>query len=443
MDGRRNGFEPGAAPLKAMDAIARNALRWRDSYNPLRGLTIARTVALREAYDRGEMAEVQWAFRSLERSDADLLALVERRTAALLEMDWTIRTGDPGRPGYDPGLAEEQRAALWEAYNGIDNLYAAIEHLALAVFRGFAHLEKQGGGFEGGRFRGMSPPSHLEPVDQWNVVRDGSAPHWKYNPEARSSGYANLPASMTLDPAEFVLLEHPRPIDFYALPKCARTILGEKDWTGFMDIYGLPSGIVILPPEVPPGKEQAYAEHAQRIAQGASGALPSGSDSRANVGPPGAGPFRGYLDYFSEKLILAGTGGLLTMLTQSGSGTLAGGAHRETFRQLARGQARRISECFQKQLDQPLLNARFPGQPVLAYLTLDLQAAPETGDIVEHAVQLSQAGYRMDAQDLSERTGYELVEKPQAGRAGFSRSRLSAKAGTTNKEPAEAGTTNA
>ncbi len=390
-----------------MEAIARNALRWRDSYNPLRALTVGRTVVLREAYDRGEMAEVQWTFRTLERADADLLALVERRTSAILEMDWDIRTAPASRPGYDARLAAEQAAALREAYDRIDNLYEAIEHLAMAVFRGYAHLQKQNSELET-----RNAPTHLEPVNQWNVVRNGSGPDWKYNPEARSAGFATLPDSARLDPAEFILLEHPRPVDFYALPKSARTVLAEKDWTAFLEIYGVPSGIIILPPEVLPGKERAYAESAQRLSLGASGVLPNGSAYQPNAHPPGAGPFRGFLDYFTEKLVLAGTGGLLTMLTQSGSGTLAGGAHAEAFRQLARGHSRRISECLQHQLDLPLLRARFPGQPVLAYFTLDFQAAPETSEVVDHAQKLSAAGYMMDTQDLSERTGYRLVEKP-------------------------------
>ena len=392
-----------------MEALARNALRWRDSYNPLRSLTIARTVALREAFDRGEMAEVQWAFRSLERSDADLLALVERRTAAILDLDWNVRTATPGKPGYDTALAAEQAAALREAYDRIDNLYEALEHLALAVFRGYSHLQKQSSVLQL-----HSWIDHLEPVDQWNVVRDGSGPRWKYNPEAQSTGFSGLPDSMLMDPDEFIILEHPRPIDFHALPKCARTTLGEKDWTAFMDVFGIPSGIIIMPPEVPPGKEQAYAEHAQRLSQGASGVLPNGSDYRPNASPTMTGPFRGYLDYFTEKLVLAGTGGLLTMLTQSGSGTLAGGAHADTFRLLARGHGRRLSEGLQKQFDSVVLKAAFPGKPALAYFTLDFQAAPETDEIVDHALKLSQAGYLMDVEDLSERTGYNLLEKPGA-----------------------------
>jgi phage gp29-like protein len=390
----------------------KQTLRWRDALNPLRQLTLARVVALREAYDRGEMADIQWAFRAVERSDADLLALIERRTGAILEMDWNVKkaegkkqqTGSEHSPASrapsspDEVLAEEQAAALREAYESLDNLYEGIEHLSLAIFRGYAHLQKQ--------------PHHLEPVEPWNVVRNGSAPQWKYNPEARPVPFASLPDSLLMDPAEFVILEHPRPIDHYALPKHVRTALAERDWTTFVDIYGVPSGVVILPPQVPAGREDEYAQRAQSISEGAAGSLPNGADYKPNDGPRGINPFRGFLDYFTEKLVLVGTGGLLTMLAQSGSGTLAGGAHADTFRTLARGHGRRISEALQRQFDQPFLQAQFPGKPVLAYFTLEFQAEPDVEKAVEHILKLSQAGYTVTREEISERTGYEVTAKP-------------------------------
>lgn len=380
--------------------------RWRDSFNPLRGLTLPRVAALCEAYDRGEMAEVQWAFRAAERRDADLLALVERRTAAILEMDWTVREGRgraARRPGrMDAGLAREQAAALREAYEGVDNLYEAIEHLSLAVFRGFAHAQKQ-------RRRPDGDVTHLEPVDPWNVARDGAKGAWKYNPDSLSADFHNLPDDLLMRPADFVQVEHARPIDHLGLVKLARSAMGEKDWSAYVEIYGVPGGVVIMPEGVPPGQEEAYAGHAAAISEGASGTLPHGSEFHATDRPRGESPFRGYLDYLSEKLILAGTGGLLTMLAQSGSGTLAGGAHQDTFRQIARSHGRRLSEALQRQFDQPFLEARFPGRPHLAYFELVFQPDTNTGEVVRHAAELARGGYRVSAEELSDKTGYGVI----------------------------------
>ncbi|MCX6903480.1 MAG: DUF935 family protein, partial [Verrucomicrobia bacterium] len=386
----------------------------------------------------------QWTFRKMERSHPDLLALVKRRTGAILEMDWDIRLriadcglrNEDSDPAANPQstirnpqseMAAQQAAALREAYERIDNLYEAIGHLALAAFRGFAHLQKHTSlaprgtsgervGERGAYVVATTPDAitHLEPVNQWNLLRNGSGPEWRYNPKAFELTYGGAPLESELDPADFIILQDEQPIDYYALPCFVRANLGEKDWSSFLEIYGIPSGVVTMPPSVPSGKEDEYAEKAKEIAEGASGALPFGATYTPNDGPRGVSPFRAYLDYFTEKLVLVGTGGLLTMLAQSGSGTLAGGAHSDTFRTLAKAQARQISGAVQRQFDDPLLDALFPGQPHLAYFELNSAAETSSSAVLDDAVKAKQAGFTMDPSELSEKTGYQL----QA--AGFS-----------------------
>ena len=381
--------------------------RWRDTLNPLRSLTIPRVVSLHEAFDRGEMADIQWTFRAIERSDADLIALIERRNASLLEMDFDIRLVSKKRGDFDPALAEDQAACLREAYDRIANLYGLIEHLAGGVFRGYAVAARPDWSAPG--------PVTVTCVDPWNIVRDGSQGAWKYNPEAWQTTFAGLPEANLLAPEEIIVLTHARPIDHWALPKFCRTGMGEKDWTAFVEIYGIPSGIVIMPSEVPQGQEAEFSAAAEKAASGTPAALPFGSDYKPNDQPRGTNPFKDFLDYFTQKLVLVGTGGRLTMLTEAGSGTLAGGAHADTFRQIARAHARKINEALQRQVDADLLAAAFPGRPALAYFALDFQAEVDTGEIIDHALKLTQAGYRMDPAELSEKTGYAVTAAPQGG----------------------------
>lgn len=390
-------------PLAAqLGAHVKHANHWRDHYNPLRTLTIARVVQYHEAYDRGEMADVQWTFRAVERVYGVLSALIARRTSALLEMDWDIRTMAKTRTGFDPVLAQEQALALRAAYERIGNLYELIEHLAMAEFRGFAIA---------GRPDFSTPgPVKVEIVDGWNVVRDGTAGDWKYNPEAKSVGFLGLPEEALLPPEAIICAECRRPISFFALPLKARAALAEKDWTAFLEIYGIPQGVVIMPQEVPQGEEETFAEAAEKIAGGQPGALPYGSDYKPNDSPRGVNPFREFLNYFAEQVVLVGTGGRLTMLTESGSGTLAGGAHADTFRQIARGHARRIGELLQRTIDADVLAAAFPGRPALAYWQLDFLTDPAT--VIDDAVKLAQAGYQITLEELSEKTGYTLTAAP-------------------------------
>ena len=76
--------------MKRREIILRALRSWREQYNPLRGLDIARAVQLLEAGQRGEYAELQWTYEFIEQSDPDLIALVERRLSAMSELDWNV-----------------------------------------------------------------------------------------------------------------------------------------------------------------------------------------------------------------------------------------------------------------------------------------------------------------------------------------------------------------
>jgi hypothetical protein len=382
--------------------------RWRERFNPLRGLTVAWCVTLLEMYQRGEMADPTWAYYFVEQSDPDLFAIIERREAALIQLDWNTKpicerwSGEDARhEGFDSVLAGEQVSCLRESYEGVDNLYESFAHFQMATFRGFAHCEKWRNG-DGDIY-------HLEVVDQWNMVRDLLRGRWKYNPDAISTTFYAISDDMLIDPANFMIRERDRHVDRIGLLKFIRNSLGEKDWDAFMEIYGIPGGVVIGPNGVPPEKENEFRAAAQGIADGGSGYLPYGSIYTPNELQRGTDPFRPRLDYLTEKLVLAGTGGLLTMLTQSGSGTLAGSAHQEAFDTIARGEARTISALFQKQFDAEILERHFPGQPALAYFELAANEEQDPAAIGALVQQLSSGSYEIDPGELSEKLGFTIT----------------------------------
>lgn len=402
-----NAPSRGVSILKIIDRVN----SWRENYNPTVHLTMQRARYLVESYPRGEFADLMWTFGApftgIENADPDMIALLERRSTPILEMDWNIKIRDDV-PEESKNLAQEQSDFLRGFFENIDNLYEAIEHLTLAPFRGFSHLEKQ-----------ANPDGdlHLEILDQWNVVRDGLYGQWKYNPEARQCGFKDLPDKYILDPANFIIRVVRRPIGRIALVKFIRQNLSQKDWDAFIEIYGIPGGVVTGPANVDPAKEAEYESAAEKVATGGSGYLPNGSNYIPNDSPRGVNPFRDHLRYLTEQLILAGTGGLLTMLTESGSGTLGGNAHTETFKTICRGEARRISEILQTQLALPEITKRWALYPSYAYFELAANEEVNVGDITKQALDLSQAGYQIDPKELSEKTSYKLTLRPQTATA--------------------------
>jgi len=398
---------------------------WRDSYNPLRGMGMPRLVALLEAGERGQYADLQWFYHYMERSDAMVFAVMQRRRAALLACDWDIRqvaespgfrARGSGRSGQGPAdsasqrhyagasraLADEQAACLREAYDGIENLRDAVGFIFSAFFRGFGHLEKH--------FDPAGMVTRLEPVEQWFWVRDGLFGAWEYNENAVSGRWRGVP----IDLANFIVFETVALNRIISIPYLRKS-MSEKDWDGFLEVYGLPSIFLVGPPNTPEAKEAEYQKIAEEIVSDGRGFLPNGSDVKFVNGGGNRPPFLERLEYLDRQITVAATGGLLTMLAQSGSGTLAGNAHMETFRQIARGDAAMLSEVFQQQFDLPLLAEFFPGEPVLAYFEFAPAATDEASRVVEDAVKLTKAGVQVDPEELSEKTGYALQAVPGGG----------------------------
>ncbi len=56
---------------------------WRDRYNPLRGLTLARIVAMEDAADQGQPADLQWLWHHMELVNETVPAAIARRNAFL------------------------------------------------------------------------------------------------------------------------------------------------------------------------------------------------------------------------------------------------------------------------------------------------------------------------------------------------------------------------
>ena len=152
-------------------------------------------------------------------------------------------------------------------------------------------------------------------------------------------------------------------------------------------------------------------------------------------------PFRDRLAWLQEKLILAGTGGLLTSLGGStglnGSSTAA--VQAAAFADLARNDAREISELFQRSIDREILAQQFPGQPALAWFTLANEESEDLDKYTQRIAGLSAAGFIADAGEVGETLGLTLTRQsapaPGAGPFGFSNRIRNASKGDEVNQP--------
>ena len=373
---------------------------WRAQYNPLRGLTLRLVVAMLEQGERGNYTRLQWLFRYIEKRNATLRGVLQRRQASMTRLDWDIRVrSDAANAASGRSLAARQAAFLREAYERVANLREAVTFLGLAEFRGYAHLERH--------FDARGRVVRLEPVPQWFWARLGPDAPWQYNATARPG--LPMPQDPEITRERFIWREVDAPIDEVALIAHVRQALSQKDWDAFVETYGLPPIFLELPPDIPAEREEEYQAMAEAIIGDARGTVPNGTKIQTvEAGGRGQNPFADHLRYQDEQIVLAATGGKLTALAESGTGTLAGSAHQQAFDDIAEAEAAVISEIFRRQFDVPLLAREFPGQPVLAYFELAMTRELDAATVVNQALALAKAGYEIDPAELSEKTGYTL-----------------------------------
>ncbi len=381
--------------------------QWRDWYNPLRGQTIANAISLFDLAQAGITAELQWVYQLMERRYDMLMCCIDSTNASLTELNWYVRTteGDKQQGAkFDQVLADEQASALRERYNSIKNLYGALEHLAMAKYRGYAHVQISADG---------KWLDTLQPLNQWNVCREGYSGDWFWNPRAVQAKEGVIDTSNKLDESCYLIVECRRCVNEMALLNYLRASMCEKDWDAYIEIYGIPNWIITMPPNIPAGKEDEYRDAAIKVAAGGGGAIPNGATASAATSPAGDAPFQTRREYLSQQICLVSTGGLLTSLSlPQGIGSGATDAHSETFKRIARSRAKGISEEFRAKIDAPILDALFHGKPHLAYFEFDARETTDVGEVLAHAETARRAGVAIDTDQLSDRTGYKLTDAP-------------------------------
>ncbi len=371
---------------------------WRDCYNPLRGLSMAGIVGMEEQAETGDIANLEWFWEYMLKTDITVKAAVEKRLAGMKALDWEIRTAE----NVDPVLAREQQNLLRTAYDRVENLVEAAGYLAKGKFTGVSMME---------RIRIGETPfvRRFEEIPPWHLSRDRMTGRWLFNEDA-SGRVLGEP----IDPGTVVVFTDTQPI-FRSIGRAFfAKQLAMADWDLALENGANQAVFFVMPDGTTKEQQAVYQQMAEDVASNMRGALPHGTEVQVtDLGARDKMPFMERIRYSDEQIVLAATGGLLTMLTQSGSGTLAGGAHLSGLYDLYKSDASELSEAFQRQIDEPILNTYFPNLPKAAYFRFDVPKAEETlKEIMETVSTLSWVGLRIPPAVLSEKIGFMLEPIP-------------------------------
>lgn len=372
-------------------------LRAKRTQNPLSGLNPAKVRRLYELYREGKYADVQLAWDALEEYDDMLGTVLERRQSALGEMEWDVLI-DARAVGEDAALqalAEAQQDYITRRLRAVENLSDAIKWLGLANFRRYSALEvlPAGGG------------ERWLPIHHWLLCRPALEGAWCYNELAETSCTRTEP----IDMSAVILREVARPIDLVAMFLISAKESSVDGWDSFLEVYGNPALFFKMPPGTSDAQRDEFAAIIKEISSDGSGVYPDGGEIHTvETSAANADAFSRRAEWCDKALVRRATGGLLTVLAESGSGTLAGSAHMEAFRQIAANDAISIAECINRQYVRRRLAAQFPGQPVLVYFTLTPPVINDRAATVNMLCQLAGQRWRATDEAVSEEVGVEV-----------------------------------
>ena len=371
------------------------------SNNPLRGLNAKDVENILDTSRRGFFSRLMLIYSILESSDISVSTILTRRESAMVGCDWEIRKRKI-KDG-DEKLADEQVEFLTEQFAVAEDsgtLIDAIKALQLSTFRGLAVVEPR-----------YTKDGLYDFVcyDPWNFAVDPATNHVYWNPKAQD--YLTFNGLKDVTNTNLVIGMYDRPVDGLTLPVYVRSEFGEDAWARLVARRGLPNVYIIAPP-LAEGKVSDFAQAAKRCADGGNGALPNGSQVVTEKTDPGNHQaFQLFLDHQQKQIILAGTGGILGSLAEAtGLGSGVSTAHQETWREIIKADAFKISNWLSQKVANKLLDWKFPNQRHLAYFSIDTSTPKTAAEILDCAVKASQAGYRIDTAQLAELTSFDFVE---------------------------------
>ena len=377
------------------------------SFNPLRGLKSRDVEQILDFSRNGCISRLELIYHMLEQSDINVATIVKRRNAALIGCDWEIRKRDNASKNAEyERLADEQVAFLNENFARAEDdgsLIEAIKTLESAVFRGIAVVKPI---FSD---RGLE---RFDCYDAWNFAIDPATHDVYWNPKAMDTlGFQKDLKKITGTGA--IISFEEAPVDGLCLPIYVRSDFGEEQWARLIARRGLPNCIIIAPP-LADDKLTAFSEAARKVADGGNGALPNGSEVHTEkTDPSNAQAFELFLEHQQKQVILAGTGGILGSLAEAtGLGSGVATAHTDTWREIVKSDAFKISNLINRFVANKLLEAAFPNQEKLAFFSIDTNTPKSATEVLDCAVKAAQAGLAIDPVQLSEMTGFKISKVP-------------------------------
>lgn len=375
--------------------IAKDAAQsWLEKSNPLVGVSIKTAQAIFDFARQGDTQRLHWLYQEIEAKNPVLSTCIDRRCAAISNYQWKVTA----RPDADKKLGEEQRSAVLELVSNIDNFTELLEHLDSSFFRGFALAQPV-----------WNDDGSLDRIDlhnSWEFLKHDGRLYW--NPDC--NGFTR--ASVDCTDAGLIGIERTRAIDYPALAIHIRHAVAERDWGRFLERYALPKPAAVMAPNATNAQRNDYLIAAKAVENGQVSVWPAGSSITDFAGGSrGTDPFSTFISHQEERIVLLSTGGTLTSLAKSDTGSLAGGAQMEVWKEIVGRDAGVLAQAVTLAIVRPFLEKNFWGRPIAADFELAMPRKMSPQDAANVAATLHQAGWRVKQDELEKAVGFSLEKE--------------------------------
>lgn len=320
-------------------------------------------------------------------SDGLLGMLYSRMVESVAMQGWKIDAAD------DSPEAQLQKNALEEFYHSVNGLQQSFGQLASAMFYGYAHLQ----------YIEDSWGRRFEFIPQRYWVRPGVLNEWQFNPQC----YIGVDTGESVEDETLVVMEHRYPILFPAARASFERNHAKITWDNHMDRYGSAPVIITAPKDASAAVMDALERACEQLKSGASIVLPPDCKAEplkaSNINENYFLSRINMADKDQVRFVMAGT---LTVLNESGSGTLAGSAHTDSWNAVVSAVCSKVAEAFNTAISPLVLG---DGEP-LARLHITFDTVQTPLQKAEEIAALADGGVRPEKTEIEEKIGMSIKD---------------------------------
>lgn len=358
--------------------------------------------------NHGADSRLQLIFSQIEEQLPIYQVCIQKRAAGVLGRDWTVEPVDENSP--DAKRQAEKVRDILEKSDTLneDGLTEAIKWLMLSVFRGRSVIKpfftKDGGVI-------------FKRLQNWNVLHWNGTFYW--NPSSQETPWLDqdfpLPKDIVPLPKEEIcyLLSDMR-IDVPGLMLYLRILVGEDNWSRFVEKYSVPPIILTAPDGTPDTALDSWNRRAQQIFEGGSGTLPYGTNVKSMDSARSQDPFSEYIQHQMENISILATGGtLLTLGGATGLGSDLARVQEESFNQLVNADCKRISNALTNGVVSKIVHRILGEKEVLCRFTFTEDDIYSPDEYIDMAVKLHGMGVKLDPVALKKKCKIDFIADDQ------------------------------